>query len=187
MTVEAVNPLTLPSPSPQQAETASPSVKSGFAKMMRETLWSLPLADRRKLPKYAGIYFVINTNNELLYIGLSKTNLAKRWRNHHQLHHLTTMGDGIYIVWAKFDDITALVKLESGLIKFFQPILNRLPASGDKVTVSVIVTKEVHGKLKQLANSKRWSVSQTGAVLIEEGLDRADQENSAPNQHQGAA
>ncbi|MHC5855254.1 hypothetical protein [Nostoc sp.] len=62
-----------------------------------------------------------------------------------------------------------------------------MATASDKVTVSVIVTKEVHDKLKRLANSKRWSVSQTGAVLIEEGLDRADQENSAPNQHQGAA
>lgn len=60
-----------------------------------------------------------------------------------------------------------------------------MPTASDKVTVSVIVTKEVHDKLKRLANSKRWSVSQTGAVLIEEGLDRSDQENSAPNQ--GAA
>lgn len=62
-----------------------------------------------------------------------------------------------------------------------------MATASDKVTVSVIVTKEVHDKLKRLANSKRWSVSQTGAVLIEEGLDRADQENSAPNQDQGAA
>jgi len=62
-----------------------------------------------------------------------------------------------------------------------------MATASDKVTVSVIVTKEVHDKLKRLANSKRWSVSQTGAVLIEEGLDRADQENSAPNQKQGAA
>lgn len=60
-----------------------------------------------------------------------------------------------------------------------------MATASDKVTVSVIVTKEVHDKLKRLANSKRWSVSQTGAVLIEEGLDRADQENSAPKQ--GAA
>ncbi|MCC5599135.1 hypothetical protein [Nostoc favosum] len=63
-----------------------------------------------------------------------------------------------------------------------------MPTASDKVTVSVIVSKEVHDKLKQLANSKRWSVSQTGAVLIEEGLDRADQENSTDNnQDQGAA
>jgi hypothetical protein len=62
-----------------------------------------------------------------------------------------------------------------------------MATASDKVTVSVIVTKEVHDKLKRLANSKRWSVSQTGAVLIEEGLDRADQENFAPNQNQGAA
>ncbi|WP_375493095.1 hypothetical protein [uncultured Nostoc sp.] len=63
-----------------------------------------------------------------------------------------------------------------------------MPTASDKVTVSVIVSKEVHDKLKRLANSKRWSVSQTGAILIEEGLDRADQENAtANNQDQGAA
>lgn len=63
-----------------------------------------------------------------------------------------------------------------------------MPTAPDKVTVSVIVTREVHDKLKRLANSKRWSVSQTGAVLIEEGLDREDQENSTPaNQDKGAA
>jgi hypothetical protein len=52
-----------------------------------------------------------------------------------------------------------------------------MPTASDKVTVSVIVSKEVHEKLKRLANSRRWSVSQTGAILIEEGLDRASQEN----------
>jgi hypothetical protein len=52
-----------------------------------------------------------------------------------------------------------------------------MPTASDKVTVSVIVSKEVHDKLKRLANSRRWSVSQTGAILIEEGLDRASQEN----------
>lgn len=62
-----------------------------------------------------------------------------------------------------------------------------MATASDKVTVSVIVSKELHDKLKRLANSKRWSVSQTGAVLIEEGLERADQENFAPNQNQGAA
>ena len=45
-----------------------------------------------------------------------------------------------------------------------------MATASDKVTVSVIVTKEVHDKLKRLANSKRWSVSQTGAVLIKRGL-----------------
>lgn len=56
-----------------------------------------------------------------------------------------------------------------------------MPTASDKVTVSVIVSKQIHDKLKRLANSKRWSVSQTGAILIEEGLDRVFQENETPS------
>jgi len=158
MSIEAVNPLTLP---------------------------SLSLQERRSLPECAAVYFVLN-GNEILYIG-GTVNLAQRWLAHHRWYQLVEMGDGIRLAWLECSDTVLLLEIEAALIKHFQPTLNRTPVIGDKVTVSVIVTKEVHDKLKRLANSKRWSVSQTGAVLIEEGLDRADQENSAPNQKQGAA
>jgi len=50
MTVEAVNPLTLP---------------------------SLSLQERRSLPECAAVYFVLNSNDEILYIG-GTVNLAQR-------------------------------------------------------------------------------------------------------------
>lgn len=160
MTVEAINPLTLP---------------------------SLKLQERRSLPECAAVYFVLNSNDEILYIG-GTVNLAQRWLGHHRWTQLVEMGDGIRLAWLECSEPALLAEIEAALIKHFQPSLNRSPVIGYKVTVSVIVSREVHDKLKQLANSKRWSVSQTGAVLIEEGLDRADQENSIPtNQDKGAA
>lgn len=98
MSIEAVNPLTLP---------------------------SLSLQERRSLPECAAVYFVLNSSDEILYIG-GTVNLAQRWLAHHRWYQLVEMGDDIRLAWLECSD----------------------------------------------------------TVLL---LERADQENSAPNQHQGAA
>lgn len=48
------------------------------------TLSSLPLEKRSQLPAVAGIYFVLNKNKQVQYIGRS-VNIRRRWSGHHQL------------------------------------------------------------------------------------------------------
>lgn len=51
-----------------------------------------------------------------------------------------------------------------------------MPKAADKATISVVIPKEAHERLKKLAESKDWSVSQTAKNLIVEALDRAEVE-----------
>jgi predicted DNA-binding protein len=53
-----------------------------------------------------------------------------------------------------------------------------MPSSRSK-TLSVIVPVEIQERLEKLAESKRWSVSQTARILIEESLDRIEADKDA--------
>jgi hypothetical protein len=44
------------------------------------------------------------------------------------------------------------------------------------------MSKELKERLREYAASKRWSMSQASAILIEEGLDRAKAEQLKTNQ-----
>lgn len=48
---------------------------------------------------------------------------------------------------------------------------------GSSKTLSVIVPVETQERLEKLAKFKRWSVSQTARILIEEGLDQHEAED----------
>jgi hypothetical protein len=47
-----------------------------------------------------------------------------------------------------------------------------MPTGKDSVQVAVIISKDLKEKLKEFAKSRRWSLSQAGAALIEEGIER---------------
>lgn len=51
-----------------------------------------------------------------------------------------------------------------------------MPTGKDSVQVAVIISKDLKEKLKEFAKSRRWSLSQAGAALIEEGIERAEAE-----------
>jgi hypothetical protein len=51
-----------------------------------------------------------------------------------------------------------------------------MPSKSQKKTISVIIDQDTYEGLKELADSKLWSVSQTGAVLIKQGIDKAKAE-----------
>lgn len=45
------------------------------------------LLDRKNLPNYPAIYFAIDSQNRVLYVGQA-TNLATRWKNHRRVYQL---------------------------------------------------------------------------------------------------
>ena len=47
--------------------------------------------------------------------------------------------------------------------------------------LSVNTTPELKERLKDFADSKRWSMSQAAEILIEEGLDKAESETKDKN------
>jgi hypothetical protein len=52
-----------------------------------------------------------------------------------------------------------------------------MPLKDDKKQVSVILDLELHKKLQKYAKEKRWSMSQAGAALIEDALNRVETES----------
>lgn len=44
---------------------------------------SVELLEKEKLPTTAGIYFVVDSNNQLWYIGQAQ-NIKNRWATHHR-------------------------------------------------------------------------------------------------------
>jgi predicted DNA-binding protein len=59
----------------------------------------------------------------------------------------------------------------------FSDIWRKLMPRGSSKTLSVIVPVETQERLEKLAKFKRWSVSQTARILIEEGLDQHEAED----------
>lgn len=146
MNIGAINPLALPSVAMSQAD---------------------------ELPPARAIYFVLD-GNEILYIGQS-IRLNQRWdfsRSHHILPKLFKRTSW-RIAWLECSEDTLLDGIELALIDHFNPPLNtrRGVVAEDSIQVTLVMSKELKEKLRKFAKSKRWSMSQAGVALIEEGLD----------------
>lgn len=91
------------------------------------SLPSIPLNQKSQLPRCPAIYFVLNKNKEVLYVGKS-VNLLYRWREHHRFNQLSEINkkDNISIYWLEIKpekDID-LTLAENHYIKKLKPALN---------------------------------------------------------------
>lgn len=82
---------------------------------------SVSLSNRKLLPAASGIYFAI-ANGNIQYIGRS-TNINHRWANHHRQSDIEPMSEA-NIAYLLISNSTLLPKVESALIKWFNPPLN---------------------------------------------------------------
>jgi hypothetical protein len=88
-----------------------------------KSLPSVPLGNKQKLPLQSGIYFAIDSNDTIQYIGMSK-NIRFRWEQHHKLKELKQM-QGIRISYLIMEDFALLPQVEQALITWFKPLLNQ--------------------------------------------------------------
>ncbi len=86
------------------------------------TLPSVPLEQRSLLPQIPCIYFAIDSEGVVQYIGQSG-NLQLRWEYHHRQKQLELI-DGIAIAWLTIDSPELLIEIEAALINWFNPPLN---------------------------------------------------------------
>ncbi|WP_174711405.1 helix-turn-helix domain-containing protein [Nostoc sp. TCL240-02] len=89
------------------------------------SLPSLPLEWRKALPDCAGIYFAIDGNDVVQYIGRSN-NIRLRWAVHHKRKELEKAGE-IKLAWLEVSDCSLLPAIEEALINSFTPSLNEVP------------------------------------------------------------
>jgi GIY-YIG catalytic domain len=101
---------------------------------------SLSAADR--LPDCAGIYFAIDSNQPVLYIGQAK-DIAKRWKSRHhrkselEKHHQRYPVRLAWMAW----NLEDLYSAERYFISHFKPLLNGTPVPEDEVFKSEILLK----------------------------------------------
>ena len=109
---------------------------------------SLPFEERRRLPKCAAIYFVLNAAGTVLYIGQS-INLAVRWVAHHRATRLIDK-QATRISWLTIEDETLLDDIESACIAYFDPICNGyrepMPAH-ERVVVAIKTSRTIRDQL----------------------------------------
>jgi len=140
------------------------------------TLPSLPLGERKQLPKCSGIYFVIK-DGDILYVGRT-ANLYQRWLAHHIWQHLYDVSGELRVAWLECSDTELLPAVEKAMIAHFKPPLNKRSGVGDgeSVRVSIYLPDDIGEAVEQMASGEMRSLSQMGAILIMEAV-KARQEN----------
>lgn len=116
-----------------------------------EIILGLPkvsLKTKELLPEYSGIYYVLDQNNVVMYIGKAK-NLQKRWQgnSHHRIDQLkATRKREFYLYYEKVSE-SRLDPKEKSLIKKYRPELNDSPVTTKEIYFSELVLQETLRKL----------------------------------------
>ncbi|AUB43631.1 Excinuclease UvrABC, nuclease subunit (plasmid) [Nostoc flagelliforme CCNUN1] len=84
---------------------------------------SVSLHQRSQLPSQPCIYFAIDLDGQIQYIGRS-INPKARWALHHKYSELHEIG-GIRLSYLHIDDVSLLSQIEAALIAWFNPPLNQ--------------------------------------------------------------
>ncbi len=93
-----------------------------LATMKISLLPSLSFGHRQDLPPIPALYFVLNDQREIAYIGETE-NLRARWKSHHRARQMSTGGYRIH--WRQISDTAERADAEQKSIKYFRPLWNR--------------------------------------------------------------
>lgn len=112
---------------------------------------SLPrvsLKTKDLLPKYSGIYYVVDQNNVVMYIGKAK-NIRKRWqgKSHHRIDQLKATRKRQFYLYYEAVSSQDLDHKEKALIKKYEPELNDSPVKSKEIYFSELVLQEALRKL----------------------------------------
>ncbi|MGB3193254.1 MAG: GIY-YIG nuclease family protein [Limnoraphis sp.] len=99
------------------------------------SLPSLSLLNKDKLPHCSAIYFLLDCENRVLYVGKAR-NLCARWKDHHRFEQLKKLNrkSNIKISWlVSKNDQELLDQTERYFIDLYQPLLNQTPVPAKKI------------------------------------------------------
>lgn len=108
------------------------------------TLPSVALEMRSQLPTSPCIYFAIDSQGMVQYIGQSG-NLQLRWEYHHRQKQLELM-NGVVIAWLTIDSLHLLAEIEAALINWFNPPLNLIKPRLEEVPEECKNIEHLRGK-----------------------------------------
>ena len=112
---------------------------------------SVKLSEKDRLPTTAGIYFAIDSNNQLWYVGKAR-NINKRWVNHHRYHQLEKVNKKtpILLRWYECEnDENILTQLENYFIETYHPALNQTKVELKKVAPAEIALRKTLAKISK--------------------------------------
>ena len=135
---------------------------------------SVPLEDRSRFPQTPCIYFAIDSQDVIQYIGRS-VNPKNRWVTHHKQAALQNVGS-IKIAYLFVDSPELLPDIEAALIKWFHPTLNgyRRPANPRKkretIKSSYLMDSDLKAETVRTANEDDRNETQQLHYLARLGL-----------------
>ncbi len=106
-----------------ETRACSESKDASQSTILNPRLWpSVEYGKRNLLPAIAGVYCVMSSGGNPLYIGQSM-NICQRWKGHHLRRQLKT-GASLRIAWRETFSEMGRLKMEALLIRRHQPKLN---------------------------------------------------------------
>lgn len=97
-----------------------------FPKLDLSKLPSVPLSQKADLDRCSAIYFALDSNHNVLYVGKA-INLVFRWKDHHRFEQLSEINrtNSIRLAWWECTpDAQVLTQAENHFIKVYKPLLN---------------------------------------------------------------
>lgn len=133
------------------------------------SLPSVAVEDRKKLPEVPSIYFAIDGNNQIQYIGRS-VNPRQRWASHHRIGQVQECR-----IACMECDPSLLNEVERALIEYFDPPLNGLiaPKNTDKKKISAYPPDALKRDAEALAELEKRSLSNLIEVLLQRAVNQA--------------
>lgn len=122
-----------------------------FSEFDLSKLPSVHLSQLDSLPDCPAVYFAIDSENRVLYVGKA-INLLARWKDHHRFEQLNKIDrkNSIKLAWMVCaNEPELLAKTEIYFIEFYQPLLNKTPVPAKKITPSEIVLQKTLSKLSK--------------------------------------
>ncbi|MDJ0579065.1 GIY-YIG nuclease family protein [Crocosphaera sp.] len=139
----------------------------------------LPLDAKSAFPRQPAIYFAIDSNDVIQYIGRS-INPKQRWSGHHKYDELQEIGK-IKVSYLFVEDSKLLPDVEKALIKWFCPPLNialvpgkttEVESATSKQRVSTYITIELKEKAEAKAKEQDRSLSNYIERLIKADVEK---------------
>lgn len=119
-----------------------------FPKLDLSRLPSVPLSQKANLDRHSAIYFALDSNNKVWYVGRA-INLFIRWRKHHRFAQLCEINrtNPVRLAWWECNP-EQLKQAEDRLIKVYKPVLNNtivpiIPKGDFSIVLSKLATNTI--------------------------------------------
>lgn len=115
-------------------------------------LLKVSLETKELLPEYSGIYYVVDENKIVWYVGKAK-NIRKRWQGkaHHRIYQLKQLKHKYFNIYYESVDLSKLEQREQQQIAKYTPHLNNSPVKSKKVRPTETLLRETIAKISDFA------------------------------------